>query len=73
VLLVAVALDGSSPTVGLVQSGAYSFWAIERMYTRRDPDGLSLSFIDHVTRDVQTTGTFVRIQDVPDAVLATHE
>jgi phosphate transport system substrate-binding protein len=71
--LVAVAIDGSSPTVGLVQSGAYPFWAIERMYTRRDPDGLSLSFIDHVTRDVQTTDTFVRIKDVPDAVLAAHE
>jgi phosphate transport system substrate-binding protein len=71
--VVGVALDGSSPTVGLVQSGAYPFWAIERMYTRRAPDGLSVSFIDHVTRDVQTTDTFVRISDVPDAVLASHE
>jgi phosphate transport system substrate-binding protein len=69
----AVALDGNSPTVGLVRSGAYPFWAIERMYTRRSPDGLSRSFIDHVTRDVQTTDTFMRINDVPDRVLASHD
>jgi hypothetical protein len=43
------------------------------MYTRRAPDGLWASFIDHVTRDVQTTDTFVRISDVPEAVLASHE
>jgi phosphate transport system substrate-binding protein len=71
--VVTVALDGNSPTVGLVRSGAYPFWAIERMYTRRNPDSLSLSFIGHVQRDIQTGDTFVRTSDVQDQVLAAHE
>lgn len=71
--VLAVAIDGYSPTFGLVQRGVYPFWAIERMYTRRNPDGLSLSFIDRVTADIQTSDRFIRVQDVPDDVLASHE
>jgi phosphate transport system substrate-binding protein len=71
--VVTVALDGDSPTVGLVHSGAYPFWAIERMYTRRNPDNLSVSFIGHVQRDIPTGDTFVRISDVQNQVLASHE
>jgi hypothetical protein len=43
------------------------------MYTRRNPDSLSLSFIGHVQRDIQTGDTFVRTSDVQDQVLAAHE
>jgi hypothetical protein len=59
--------------VGLVRSGVYPFWAIERMYTQRDPDNLSRSFIEHVARDVQTTDTFIRIDNISRQVLSSHE
>ena len=68
-----VSIDGFPPTLGLVRSGAYGFWAIERMYTRDPTSGLAASFIDHVASGIQTGDTFIRIQDVPDGVLASHE
>jgi phosphate transport system substrate-binding protein len=72
-----VEIDGEPATSGLVQSGVYQFWAIERMYTRASPDMLSTSFIsyvtDHVNRSVRNDDTFVRISDFQDGVLASHE
>ena len=41
--------------------------------TRPDPDSLSVSFIAHVTRDVQTSDTFIRIGDVSETALKSHE
>jgi phosphate transport system substrate-binding protein len=70
--VVELAIDRVTPTGGQVRQGEYPFWAIERMYTRSHPDGLSTSYIDHVARDVQTNDTFQRIEDVPDRVVASH-
>jgi phosphate transport system substrate-binding protein len=71
--LTLLAIDGYPPTLGLVKSGTYPFWAIERMYTKTNPDVLSVSFIQRVISDIQTSDTFVRVSDVPDAVLGSHE
>jgi len=69
----AVEIDGYSPTVGLIERDNYRFWAIEHMYTKKDTGPLALSFINYVTHDIQTNGTFIRIEDMPKNVLAVHE
>lgn len=68
----ALEIDDKSATIGLVKRDNYRFWAIERMYTKQNTDTLSLAFINYVTRDVQTDGTFIRIGDMPHNILEAH-
>ena len=68
-----IAINGNAPTAGLVASNVYQFWAIERMYTKKNPDTLSSSFIKYVVNDIQTSDTFIRLKDMHTGVLLTHE
>jgi phosphate transport system substrate-binding protein len=68
----ALVIDGHAATLGLVENDSYRFWAIERMYTKKNADSLSLAFIEYVKRDIQTNATFIRIGDVPKSVLDAH-
>jgi len=72
-LVNAIAIDGNVPTLGLVTSNSYQFWAIERMYTKKNPSSLALSFIEFVTRTIKTSDTFIRLGDMHKGVLLTHE
>ena len=72
-MVTAIAIDGNAPTAGLVASNVYPFWAIERMYTKANADVLSLSFISFVIHDIETSDTFIRLDDMHDGVLLTHE
>jgi phosphate transport system substrate-binding protein len=60
------------PTPALIEKGAYQFWAIEHMYTRSNPDGLSRSFITYVIQDLQSNGTFIRLSAMDPTILAAH-
>ena len=68
-----IAINGNAPTAGLVASNVYQFWAIERMYTKKNPDALSRSFINYVIGDIPTSDTFIRLKDMHPGVLLTHE
>ncbi len=68
-----IAINGNAPTAGLVASNSYSFWAIERMYTKKNADALSHSFINFVITYIQTSDTFIRLRDMRPGVLLTHE
>jgi len=72
-VVTSIAIDGNAPTAGLVASNAYQFWAIERMYTKKNSDALSRSFINHVIGHIQTSDTFIRLEDMHSGVLLTHE
>ena len=71
--VIAIAIDGEIPTAGLVASNVYQFWAIERMYTKTNVDALSLSFINYVVHDIRTSDTFIRLDDMHDGAVLTHE
>jgi phosphate transport system substrate-binding protein len=66
-------IAGYAATLGLVASAHYPFWAIERMYTRRDSNALSLSFINYVTNNIRTSDTFIPVTSLSQAIVATHE
>ncbi len=68
-----ISINGNAPTAGLVTSNNYQFWAIERMYTKKNPDALSHSFINYVIGDIPTSDTFIRLKDMHAGVLLTHE
>ncbi len=68
-----IAIDGNAPTAGLVESNNYPFWAIERMYTKKNSDALSRSFINYIINDLATSDTFIRLKDMRPGVLLTHE
>ncbi len=69
----AINIDGNAPTAGLVTSNSYQFWAIERMYTNKNADAVSRSFINFVISDIKTNGTFIRMADMRSSALLTHE
>ena len=68
-----IAIDGNAPTAGLVASNSYPFWAIERMYTKKNPDAISHSFINYIINDIRTSDTFLRLKDMRPGVLLMHE
>ncbi len=61
-----------APTIPLIEKGSYPFWAIEHMYTRQNPDVLTMSFINYVMQDLQTSDTFIHLSAMSSAVLASH-
>lgn len=72
-VITSVEINQQAPTPALVESGAYLFWAIEHMYTKKDPDGLATSFITYVTNHIETDGTFIKIHpDMPIDILRGH-
>jgi phosphate transport system substrate-binding protein len=71
--ITAINIAGNAPTTGLVTSNSYQFWAIERMYTNKNPDAVSHSFINFVISDIKTNGTFIRLGDMRPGVLLSHE
>jgi len=67
----AININGYAPTPGLVENGMYTFWAIERMYTRTDTNNpLVYAFITYVTDNVQTNTTFIKEGDMPPVVIS---
>ncbi len=71
--ITSIVINGNAPTAGLVESNNYPFWAIERMYTKKNADALSRSFINYVINDIPTSDTFIRLKDMRPGVLLTHE
>jgi phosphate transport system substrate-binding protein len=69
-----IGIDGKAPTPGMVENNQYKFWAIERMYSQQKATNpLIASFITYVTNNIRTGDTFIRIDDMPSSVLATHD
>lgn len=71
-VLSSVEINQEAPTHALVENNAYPFWAIEHMYTRKNPDKLVSSFIAYVADNVVTNDTFIKLQDMPASTLQTH-
>jgi len=71
-MLSSVEINQAAPTHGLVESNTYPFWAIEHMYTKKNPDKLATSFITYVTSSVETNDTFIKPQDMPEDILQTR-
>jgi phosphate transport system substrate-binding protein len=61
-----------APSAPLIEKGLYPFWAIEHMYTGKNPPPLATSFITYVEQDLQTKDTFVSLSQMPASVLATR-
>lgn len=72
-VVTSIAISGNAPTAGLVASNNYSFWAVERMYAKKNLDALSRSFVNYVINNRQTSDTFIRLKDMHPGVLLTHE
>ena len=70
--LTSVEIDQNAPTFAQVESNAYRFWAIEHMYTKKNPDALVSSFVNYVTKNVETNDTFIKLRDMPANILQTH-
>jgi phosphate transport system substrate-binding protein len=71
-VLRSIEIDGVAPTYTQIENNAYPFWAIEHMYTKKDPGSLANSFINYVTRNIQTNDTFIKLSDMPVNVLQTR-
>ncbi|MBV9688620.1 MAG: substrate-binding domain-containing protein [Ktedonobacteraceae bacterium] len=67
-----VEINGQAPTYASIEHNVYPFWAIEHMYTRKNPDSLAASFIAYVKDHIQTGDTFIRIQDMHGNTLQAH-
>ncbi len=67
-----VEINGQAPTYASIEHNDYSFWAIEHMYTRKNPDSLTASFITYVIDHIQTGDAFIKIQDMPASTLQAH-
>jgi phosphate transport system substrate-binding protein len=70
--LTSVEINQQAPTLGGVERNTYPFWAIEHMYTTKNPDKLATSFIIYVTNHVETNSTFIKLQDMPKEILQAH-
>ncbi len=64
-----IEIDGVAPTYTQIENNAYPFWAIEHMYTKKDPSALVNSFIKYVGRNIETNDTFIKLPDMPANVL----
>lgn len=72
--IVPISINDLAPSHGLVVSGKYPFWAIERMYTRQDAsNALTDAFIAYVTSHTPSGDTFVNIEDMPQSVRIMHK
>ena len=67
-----IEIDGVAPTYTQIENNTYPFWAIEHMYTKKDPGPLVNSFITYVSRSIETNDTFIKLPDMPANVLATR-
>ena len=67
-----IEIDGVAPTYTQIENNAYPFWAIEHMYTKKDPSALVNSFITYVTKSIETNDTFIKLPDMPPNVLETR-
>ena len=70
--LTSVEIDQNAPTFAQVESNAYPFWAIEHMYTKKNPDALVTSFVNYIAKSVETNDTFIKLQDMPPGILQKH-
>ena len=67
-----VEINQIAPTPALIESGAYPFWAVEHMYTAKNADALSLSFIKYVAQNLPTGDSFIHLGAMNPSVLASH-
>lgn len=65
-----IKIDGQAPTG--VASNQYPFWAVERLYTKRNPDPLISAFIAYIRNTFQTNNTFVSLDDIKKDVISSH-
>ncbi|EFH83834.1 PstS family phosphate ABC transporter substrate-binding protein [Ktedonobacter racemifer] len=70
--IVTIEIDNQAPTLDQVASNAYPFWAIERVYTRSNPDQLTIAFVNYIKDNLRTDGTFFSLDSIQKDVLATH-
>ncbi|HLG74879.1 MAG TPA: substrate-binding domain-containing protein [Ktedonobacteraceae bacterium] len=59
-----VDINGYGPTASQVERGEYPFWAIEHMYTRQSPNGLTTSFINYIVEHLQTSDSVINCSDM---------
>jgi phosphate transport system substrate-binding protein len=67
-----IEIDGIAPTYTQIENNVYPFWAIEHMYTKKNPSTLANSFITYAARNIQTNDTFIKLSDMPVTVLQTR-
>ncbi len=69
-------IDGKDANEANVKTNDYKFWNIEHMYTKGQPSGLAQAFLNYMlTEDalkISDSLAFVRITNVPQDVLTTH-
>jgi phosphate transport system substrate-binding protein len=71
-VLSSIEIDQEAPTHALVENNSYPFWAIEHMYTKKNPDRLAASFVNYVANNVVTNDTFIKLQDMSPNILQTR-
>lgn len=71
-----VLINGFDPMVGVTSSNLYTFWNIEHMYTRGEPNGLTREFIAYMygntVKQYFKQDGYLSISDIPPDMLNSH-
>ncbi|GCE28726.1 hypothetical protein KDA_42100 [Dictyobacter alpinus] len=65
-------MNNAEPTLDSIKNDAYSFWAVEYMYTRKDPGALVKSFISYVQKRVKDEKFYLNYDAINPDVLEKH-
>lgn len=63
--LVAVSIDGTTPSAATVSSGAYTFFSHEHCFTKPRPSLLALSFLQYVQSPAFQNGSLTELKYLP--------
>lgn len=69
----AIEINQQAPSVAQIASDHYPFWAIERFYTKPNPDALTSAFITYVMSNFRTNSSFISLDAIPKDKLSAHQ